>query len=220
MGLLQYFEIPFGVLIVLGGFFAASMWLKRSIGLYLVLVFVFFLKFSRVGFRHRFQLRELSYSDLLFPFLLLAFMAVCYRYLEIGKYRLAFFPTDRSDPAPQVAGLAKPTRRFPSLWGGWWRIPVAVALALSLLVMIPVDSSTIREYWISPRGARAIFLGSFLFFVWFVVRGVIRLLMRRRMTTGQANVQIRSVYAREYWREQSGIEKRAARLRRKQEKQV
>jgi hypothetical protein len=82
--------------------------------------------------------------------------------------------------------------------------------------MIPYDTSTVREYWISPRGARAIFMGSFLFFLWFVFRSLFSLILRWKMDPDRASIQIRSIFAQEYWREQAEIETRRAKLRLKQ----
>lgn len=217
LSLLQFFQLPLLLLLLLVLFFSAATWLGRSIGLYFFVIIIFFIKFSRVGYYQRNALRELTYSDFLFPILLLAFMGICFRFFEIRKFRQAFYPkTPQDELGAESQSLVRLKIRFPSLLGGRWvLIPAAVTSALLILTLIPFDTSTIREYWITPRGARTIFLGSFLFFLWFVCRGIFGVIQRWTMSSEQAKIQMRSLFAHEFWREQSAIEKRAAKVRSK-----
>lgn len=213
--LIQFFDLPFLLLLLMTALFVATIWLRRGWGLYCVLAILFFLKFSRVAYWQRLQLRELTYVDFVFPIVLMAFAGACFRYLEVSKFAQAFYPTKKGsvDAGADSAVQIDRNLRFPSLLGGrLWLIPAAVTFALFLLTVFPHDTSTIREYWITPRGARAIFLGSFLFFLWFICRSVYALIMRWKMDPDQARIQMRSIFAQEYWREQSGIEKRRAKL--------
>lgn len=223
--LLQFLELPGVLLLLMTILFAATIWLRQSWGLYGVLTIVFFLKFSRVGgFR---QLRELTYVDFMFPMVLMALAGACFRYLEVGKFTQAFDLRKQKAVRAEETAMNQRTeiRRagnpFPSLLGGrWWLIPTAVTIGFTLLTLFPHDSSTTREYWITPRGARAIFLGSFLFFLWFICRSVYSLIMRWKMDPQQASVQVRSIFAQEFWREQVGIEGRRARIKSRQWKQA
>ena len=211
--MVQFFDLPFLLLVLMTGLFGATIWRRSGWGLYCVLAIVFFLKFSRAAYVQRIHLRDLFYVDFIFPIILMAFAGVCFRYLQVSKYSQAFYPTKKGNVDTTAASAAQSVRnlRFPSLLRGrWWLIPAAVTFALFLLTMFPHDASTIREYWITPRGARAIFLGSFLFFLWFVCRSLYSLIMRWKMDPKQADIHMRSIFAQEYWREQSGIENRRA----------
>jgi hypothetical protein len=215
---IQFVDVPFLLLLLMTVLFGASMWLRRSWGLYCILFIVVLFKFSALSPGQRIQFRELSFLDFVFPIVMMAFAGAVFRFLEVSRFARAFYPpTSNIAKTEEVATRRNWNLRFPSLLGGrWWLIPTAVTCALFLLTMIPYDTSTIREYWISPRGARAIFLGSFLFFLWFVFRSMFSLIMRWKMDPDRASIQMRSIFAQEYWREQAGIENRRAKMKLKQ----
>ena len=213
--LIQFFELPVLLLAFLLAMFATTIWLRSSWGVYIFMAVVFFLKVGRVAQWQRGPLRELTNMDFVFPMVLMAFAGACFRFLQVSKFGRAFHssPNGGRDDAAEPGTGSNGGLRFPSLLGGrWWLIPAAVSLALLLLVSFPYETSTIRQYWITPRGARAIFLGSFLFFLWFFCRGVYSLIMRWKMDPQQARIQLRSTFAQEYWREQSEIESKRAKI--------
>ena len=215
--MIQFFDLPWLLMLTLTLLFAITIWLRRSWGLYGVLIIVFLLRFSTVSSWQRIQLRELTISDFIFPMVLMAFVGASFRFLEVSKFARAFYSSSRSKIGVDGSGEGRKWNlRFPALLSGrWWLVPVAVTFALVLLSVFPYDKSTVREYWITPRGARAIFLGSFLFFLWLICRGLFSLIRRWKMDSERARIQMRSMFAQEYWREQAAVERRRAKMKMK-----
>ena len=189
-------------------FFLMGIPLKAAWAIYLLFATLVFLKFVLTP---QFSQTGINEFDLMFTLVAMGFAGFCFRYLELWKYVRAFYPSvGSSSNSNSDSGYS-----FPSLLGGrWWLIPLAVLAAMVLLWAIPYDPSSNRRYWITPLGARLIFLTCFLFFFWFVCRSTIAFAMRWQMDPEQADIQVRSLIADEFWSEQIPMEARRAKLRR------
>ncbi len=196
-------------LMILAVFFAIGVGLKRGWAIYLMFGCLVFLKFDEFGPQTRIRPSAIQWNDLLFTVVSIVFAALCLRYLETAKYARIYYPQG-AVPKSKV----KRQSQFPSLLGGrWWLIPVSVLMAVCLLWAFPYDSTLAYEFWITPTGTRVILLTFFLFFVWFVCRSLISALLRWNIEPEQANIQARSLIAKEYWIEVSAFEKRLAKLK-------
>lgn len=200
-------RISFWMMVV---FFAWTVWKRSAIALACLFVLLGAVKFSRqisVPYWAEDRLDLLYSSDITFTFLVLTFAGACFRFLETQKYCLGIL----SKFGWGVSSAKKSRREFPSLFGGrWWLIPVAIGSAFLLLEVFPVDGAAVQKYWIKPEPARLIFLIGALFLIWFVIRSFFMLVMRWKMDQDQAGVHIRSIYAKEFWREHRAIEARRA----------
>jgi len=231
-------RIPFVLMaIALGG----MVWLRSGWSLICFFMILFTLKFIEpMGWGHQFrQMTGALYpNDLVFVFVTMTFIGVSLRYFEINKYEVGFFSefgwarliksigllgSTESMEASRIRNQLTSTKfdrkvRFPSLFGGrWWLLFGAILLAWILLRVFPEDQGSIKAYWIKPRPMRMIFMFGALFLVWFTTRGLFALVMRLKMDPDQAGVQVRSVYAKEFWREHRGIEARRDKMKRKQQ---
>jgi hypothetical protein len=193
--------------------FSITIWFQRGWAVYLLFANLLILKFIDVSSHPRSQLSVVDGWDVLFTVVAISFAGCCFRYLELSRYIRAFYPDLRtSAEASEDRGF-----QFPSLVGGrWWLIPIAIGLAALLLVAFPNDPESVRRYWITPTGARMIFLGFFLFFSWFVCRSIVSIAIRKKMDPDQASIRVRSMIANEFWREQLPIETVRAKLRRRE----
>ena len=145
--------------------------------------------------------------DLLFTCVVMISAGLMFRYLELAKYIRAFHPALFESSANSSLNKASNVDWLPSTLGGrWWSIPTAVALAATVLWLIPYDEGSVEDFWMRPYAARMIFIALLLFFLWFVCRGCVSIAMRWKMTPDQAAVHARSLYAKEFWREHSSIE--------------
>ena len=145
----------------------------------------------------------LEVSDLVCCVLYLLLTGVLFRYLEIKRFAKSVFYRPSS--------AEKNTWKFPSLLGGrWWMILLALSTAWMVLTWFPLDGRSPLKYTLKPIHARVIILVGGLFFLWFICRSMIQLISRWMMTPQQADVYRRSMVAREYWRDQSRIEKKRA----------
>ena len=194
------------------GFFALMLWRRSALALAWLFAVLGWAKFSET-FRqsHWFHdnLDVIETFDIYFTVLVLAFAAACFRFLETRKYCLGVL--SKFGWGGGVSSSKDAGREFPSLLGGrWWLIVVSVAAAFLLLQIFPVDQNAVRKYWIKPHPMRLIFLIGALFLIWFMFRSLFMLVMRWKMDPDQASVHIRSVYAKEFWREHRAIESRRA----------
>jgi hypothetical protein len=206
---IQFADLNIFSLTILIVFFLMGIPLQASWAIYLLFVTLIVVKFAFAPLQS-IQVTTLGWLDLLFACVAMTFAGLCFRYLELYKYVSTFYPE-----AGKPGSSDKKTQfQFPSLLGGrWWLIPLAVFVATVLLFAFPHESNTSRRFWITPTGARLIFLTFFLFFFWFVCRSIIALAMRWRMEPEQADVQVRGLIANELWVEQRPIEARRLKLR-------
>lgn len=160
-------------------------------------------------------LRALQPVDLIFPIAFLLFIATSFRAIQIWRYENILFDD------PDLKKSLPIQNRFPAILSGrWWLIPVSVAVSFLLLNIFPFRESARQEYWIRPTPARLIFLTGFLFFVWYLVRHLFMLAARWTMKPAQAELVVRSAYAKSIWVELVGIEARRAKvLAKKEEKE-
>lgn len=212
LAMIQYENVSRLPLLLMIVFFGFMVWKRSALALSFLFAVLGWVKFSQ-SFRssHWFldQLDVLGKSDIIFTILVLAFAAASFRFMETRKYSLGVL--SKFGWGGGASSSKKTGREFPSLLGGrWWLIPVAVAAAFLLLEVFPVDRLAVRKYWIRPKPMRLIFLIGVLFLVWFVIRSLFMLIMRWRMDQDQAGVHIRSVFAKEFWREHRAIEVRRA----------
>lgn len=179
--------------------FGIAMTLHRTWALYLMFGMLAFVQF-------RFQHRGLDFPDVIYTLLAMTFGCVCFRHAELSKYIRAFYPeTDGGEGGGSIK------YQFPSLFGGrWWTIPIAVFLAVVLLGVFPMDRFSVNRYWIKPYASRTMFLFTFLFFTWMLLRSLFGVIRRWGMTKAQGDIHIRSIIANEFWWEHSAIEKRKA----------
>ena len=210
--MIQYENVSRLPLLLMIVFFAWMVWKRSALALSCLFAVLGWVKFSD-SFRNSYwfldQLDVLGSSDIIFTILVLAFAAASFRFMETRKYCLGVL--SKFGWGGGASSSKKTGREFPSLLGGrWWLIPVAVGAAFILLEFFPVDRLAVRKYWIRPKPMRLIFLIGVLFLVWFVIRSLFMLIMRWKMDQDQAGVHIRSVFAKEFWREHRAIEARRA----------
>ncbi len=207
--LIQFENLNIFSLTMVVALFLIGIWFKAGWSIYLVIATLVLLRFAFAPYSP-IQPVNLIWMDLLFAGVAIVFSGLCFRFLELAKFIRAFHP-DLGKPAMADRELRF---AFPSMLGGrWWLIPVAVLGATALLFLIPHDGSSTRRYWITPPAARLIFITFFLFFFWFVCRSVIALLMRWRMEPEQADIQVRSMIAGEFWVDQFPVESRRLKIR-------
>ena len=156
----------------------------------------------------RLDLRNLRYPDIAATLIFILLAATSFRFLETSRFLKAFYPNAKLGSKPK-SGIRF---QFPSLLGGrWWAIPLAIFLASTLLAFFPFKSQSFA-YAVSAEASRLIFLILFLFFAWFICRAAIGIFIRWGMKTEQADVHIRSLIAKEMWRETYPVEKRRAKM--------
>lgn len=207
--MIQFENLDIIALTIVVVFFLMGIPLQAGFAIYLLIATVLILKFVLAP-HNSIQLASVGWIDLLYALVVMTFAGLCFRYLELSKYIRTYYPAAGKSRADHQ----KTKYRFPSLLGGrWWLIPIAVMAATVLLEVIPHDTSSTRRYWITPTGTRLIFLTFFLFFFWFVCRSVLGFAMRWRMEPEQADVQVRSMIANEFWNEQIPIEARRLKYR-------
>ena len=207
-------RIPFGMICIL---FVWMVWRRSSFALaclFIVLAWVVITTSFHQPWGVRFRPEEIFARDITAALLLLVFAGACFRFLETRKYSfgvLSKFGWNRGR-----SNKKDPGREFPSLFGGrWWLIPIAVAVAVVLLGMFPVDHTVVQKFWVQTKPMRLIFLIGTLFLVWFVARSLFMLIMRWKMDSDQAGVHTRAVIASEFWREHRAIESRRAKAMQK-----
>jgi len=212
LSIIQYENVSRLLFILMGICFAFMVWKRSAVALaclFAVLGWVKFFESFRNSHRFSDQLDVLGKSDIIFTILVLAFAAASFRFLETRKYSLGVL--SKFGWGGGVSSSKKTVKEFPSLLGGrWWLIPIAVAAAFFLLEVFPVDRLAVRKYWIRPKPMRLMFLIGVLFLFWFVIRSFFMLVMRWKMDQDQAGVHVRSVFAKEFWREHRAIEARRA----------
>lgn len=195
-----------GLLVV---FFAAGILGKRAWAIYLMLATFIGLKYFILEPNFNWRFYQLRFGDFILALVLILLVATCFRYLEFSRYLNAFYPDVKGgkDALPQKL-------EFPSLLGGrWWVIPVAVCVATVMLSIFPAEKQLYAPLNLEARVSRLMFLTLFLFFSWFVCRSVIGTVIRWRMERSQAEVQCRSLIAKELWKDVYPIEHRRARDR-------
>ncbi len=202
-------RVPFVLMV---GFFILMVWFRSALALsclFLILGWFVVVKRFRISPWFQYDQNVILASDLMFSLFVMAFAAACFRYLETRKYCLGVL-----SKFGWGAGAVKTkhaNREFPSLLGGrWWLIPVSIAASFVLLGTYPLDTAAVQKYWIKPAPARLIVLFGVLFLAWFLIRSIFSLVMRWKMDEDQAAVHVRSVYAKEFWREHQAIESRRA----------
>lgn len=205
-------SFPFWLIVF---FFAIMLWLRSAWALTSVFVILFAMKFfPRIDFGFAAtQIRQLEMSDLAFTFLTLMFAGASLRFLEIDRYNLAYFSEFGANKEKQK----DPIRRYPTIFGGRWiGILIAIAIALFMIGLFPLDQNSVAKYWIKPRAMRVIFMFGALFLIWFVIKSLFSLVARLQMDSDQASILFRSIFANEYWKEHRGIESRREKINRKQ----
>lgn len=214
-GLLGLCAVQFGrfdlfQLLLLMAFFVVGFWAHRAWAIYMLFGTFIFLKFFLFAPFFQYGLRFLSTADVFVVGIFLLFAAACFRYLETGRYSRTFY----LDEALGEKALSQSKHQFPSLLGGrWWAVPVAVFVASILLSVIPYDIQMFPRARIKPFASRLIFLTLCLFFAWLVCRAVVGAWVRWRMDPEQADIQCRSLIAKEFWNESYSFQKRREKLK-------
>jgi len=196
-------------LFLMATLFAAGIWGKRVWAIHLMLATYITLKYFIGKSYLEFENLRLTPEDLLTSLVLTLLAAACFRHLETSRLLHAFYPNAELGKST----LGKKKYEFPSLLGGrWWAIPVAIISAWILLSVVPSEGQLFAQLRLKPLASRLIFLTLFLFFAWFVCRAVIGIFIRWRMDPSQADVQCRSLIAKELWKDVFSIEQRRAKI--------
>lgn len=205
----QFAECSIFQLLLMIAFFVIGIFAQRAWAIYIMLGTIVVLKYFLIHPSFKKQLARLNYSDVVFALILILFVAACFRFLQSGRFLQAFYPNaelgEKQEPGTR--------NEFPSLLGGrWWAIPLAVLLAATLLSVFHFRVPFFQEARINRLAARLIFFILNLFFGWFICRALVGLFIRRRMKTVQADVQCRSLIAKEMWKDVYAVEKRKAKI--------
>lgn len=212
VGLIQLAELSWFPLMIVSVLFLFSIWFGRASVFYVFVACILFLAIAGAPVMGRESLRRLDLGDLVFAMFLVGFIGASFRYIGLSRLVQTFCRNSLSESGTEIPNTQS-NFQFPMFVGGrWWLIPVAVVLAALLLGIFPVDSVMGRQFWITPIGVRMIVLFGFLFFIWMICRSLNSLAMRWNMTPEQADVQVRSIVAAEFWKDQSGIEIRQAKI--------
>lgn len=113
-------------------------------------------------------------------------------------------PADESDD-PDARTTWNGLRPFTA---GLASIPLAIGMAVAVLVVIPFDPATDYRFGILPNGFRAIAVLWFLAVIWFIGSGLFRLMAERDQDARRARVYARSQVCRFLKWELHAIEKR------------
>jgi len=190
-------------------FFVAGLFAQRTWSIYLMLGTFIVLKYFFTDPYLKSELHTLKFPDVYLVLILVLLAAACFRFLESSRFIQAFYPNAR------LGEKAEPGNKFefPSLLGGrWWAIPLAVMLAAMLLTALPKDMEFFARVGIKQFASRLISLVLFLFFGWLICRSAVGIFIRWRMDAVQADVQCRSLIAKEMWKDVYAIEKRKVKI--------
>ena len=201
----QFHDFSLLQLLLLAAFFAVGILMRRPWAIYLMFATFLALKYVLIHPFFKSQFRNLHYSDPFLVFILVMLAAACFRYLESSRFAQAFYPHAKLGEKRDLE-----TRyEFPSLLGGrWWAIPLAIVLAATLMGTSRYQLGFLRQVGITFLASRVIFITLLLFFCWFICRAAVGTFIRWQMGTEQAEIQCRSLIAKEMWREVSPIERR------------
>ena len=214
-GLLGVCVVQFGEystfqLLLMIGFFVVGIVAQRAWAVYLLLATIIILNYFLIPSFLKGRLFQLNFSNIVFALILILFAAACFRFLQTSRFLQTFYPNavlgEKPDPESR--------NEFPSLLGGrWWAIPLAVVLAAILLSVFHFRVQFFQDARLNPTAGRLIFFILNLFFGWFICRALVGLIIRRRMSTVQADVQCRSLIAKEMWKDVHAVEKRKVKIR-------
>lgn len=207
---LQEFPTTFGIALA-SALFWVGVWKRQSWCLFGALLTVFVYRFGDIS--QDFGLRNaLTGGDVIFTIATLVFMASCFRFLECSKICQAFHAVSNS----KTDGARSWRLDIDSVFRGrWWMLLFSGVAAWRFLEIIGLDREASRKWWMTPPATRLAMMAFFLFFFWFVCRGLIALRTRWKMSPEQGSIYFRSVFAREFWREHSSVERRRVKILRR-----
>lgn len=207
LAVIQFYPIDYILWFIAVAFLLMGIPLRAGWAIYILLALMFALRFMLPRYGPG-QLKYIGWDDLQYALTVVGFAALSFRFLELSSFLQAYFPK-RSLPDADERERRESSGQFPSMLGGrWWLVPLAIAAAVLLLEMIPHDFSSTRRLHITPAGSRMIMMTFVLFFCWFVSRSLLALAVRWRIQPEQAEIQVRSTIADEFWNDQVGIESR------------
>jgi membrane protein implicated in regulation of membrane protease activity len=158
----------------------------------------------RLFFAWRFHIAQPGFTatDIVFALSMIAFVASSLRYLEVERSRSRRVESEGMNRLPSGSNKASLLGLSSSLL----RIPVALALALTLLAFLPEEALWPNRFRFDPAVFRTLVLVWLFLIVIVLPASVISLLKWRRLRTSQAKIYLRRVAAEELRREQKLVE--------------
>ncbi|MEL7500331.1 MAG: hypothetical protein AAFN77_22230 [Planctomycetota bacterium] len=181
-----------------------NLWQARftwSLGFLFLIVWMLFLRTSIVA-------EGLVGSHYLHAVLVVVYLSLCARYSEAARFQRAY-PLE-SHEGKRLESVVDAMRTVVS---SRWHLAILVSFAaLVILVFNPDNDLMIYRYGLEPQWGRLIFIVLGMGFLWMICHAAISMLARYRATQDMREVEARALVNSEFWRDQSGIEVRLARL--------
>ena len=153
-------------------------------------------------------------QDIYFAIALLGYLIFSLRFTDLNA-RVRWLHKSSVDSAEQTDRARTWLGIRPTIAGLLW-VPLAMAVAVVVLWIVPYDPSTDYEWEITPTGFRSLSVLWLLAVIWFFVSGAFWWMAERENDPQRARVFARSLYCRQMHRELHGIEKRRAKRLQKQ----